>query len=335
MPEYGVILLNLGAPDSVKSVEPFLYNLFSDPDIFKFPLPRITQRFFARIVSKFRAKYVAKHYLEIGGRSPLLSYTHLQAKRLEKKLEPQLSCRVYIGMRYWHPMIDEALQKAIQEGVKKIILLPLYPQFSTTTTGSSLNEFNRISRKLNLRGIKVYTIKSYPENELYVRAVSERVEESLKKFSPGDFKNFAILFSAHGLPVRFIENGDPYLNEVKCSVDAILNYLRAKSENREVYKKATAILSFQSKVGLVKWLKPSTTEAVKKLAKEGIENLLVVPISFASDNVETLYELGIRLREVALKSGIKKFFVAEALNDSDTFIEALKNIVLEVVRNET
>ncbi|MFN3134378.1 MAG: ferrochelatase, partial [Candidatus Kryptonium sp.] len=147
MPEYGIILLNLGGPDSTKNVEKFLFNLFSDPDIFEFPFSRVTQKIFAFLISKFRARKVVKYYQQIGGRSPILSYTLVQAKLLEKKLKPSLDCKVYIGMRYWRPMINEALEMALKDDSQEIILLPLYPQYSVTTTGSSFNEFYRSLRK--------------------------------------------------------------------------------------------------------------------------------------------------------------------------------------------
>lgn len=334
MPEYGIILLNLGGPDSIKNVEKFLYNLFSDPDIFKFPLSPLTQKFFARLISKFRAKKVVKYYLQIGGRSPILSYTLLQAKSLEKKLSPYLNAKVYIGMRYWHPMIDEAVEGALKDNVKTIILLPLYPQYSMTTTGSSFNEFRRIAKKLNLYDKRIIEIKSYPDDELYIKAMVERIEEAMQNFNDDDLKNFAMIFSAHGVPMKFIQNGDPYFDETIKSYNAIVNYLKTKTDKKEIYANIRTELCFQSRVGPLKWLEPSTIDTVKKLASEGVENMLVVPLSFVSDNIETLYELGIFVREIAIKSGVKKYAVAEALNDSETFIEALKNIILQSVKNE-
>lgn len=332
MPKYGIILLNLGGPDSIKNVERFLYNLFSDPDIFKFPFSQATQKVFARLISKLRAKKVIKYYQQIGGRSPILSYTLVQAKLLEKKLKPFLDCKVYIGMRYWRPLINEALEMALKDDTQKIILLPLYPQYSTTTTGSSFNEFYRSLKKLNIDNKEIIEIKSYPNNEIYVKAMVERIEEAMANFNMDDLENLVLIFSAHSVPVKFIKNGDPYLDETIKSYNAILDYLRNKSERKEIYKNIRTELCFQSKVGPVKWLEPSTVETVQKLAKEGIKNMLVVPLSFVSDNIETLYELGIFVRDIAIKNGVKKFVVAEALNDSETFIEALKNIVLEAVK---
>lgn len=271
MPEYGIILLNLGGPDSIKNVEKFLYNLFSDPDIFKFPLSTLSQKFFAKLISKLRAKKVAKYYKQIGGRSPILSYTLVQAKLLEKKLESALDCKVYIGMRYWRPFIDEAVERALKDNIQKIILLPLYPQYSTTTTGSSFNEFYRTLKKLNITEKKIIEIRSYPDNEIYVKAMAERIEEAIENFNDYDFKSFCMLFSAHSLPVKFIQNGDPYLEETKKSYNAIINYLQNNSKAKEIYKNIKIQLCFQSKVGPVKWLEPSTINTIKKFANEGIK----------------------------------------------------------------
>ncbi len=334
MPRYGIILLNLGGPDSIKNVEKFLFNLFSDPDIFKFPLSNLTQKFFAKLISKLRAKKVTRYYQLIGGRSPILSYTLVQAKFLEKKLSQQIDCKIYIGMRYWSPTIDEAVEQALKDDVKTFILLPLYPQYSTTTTGSSFNEFYRVIKKLNIHDKNIIEIKSYPDNELYIKAMAERIKEAMENFTEYEFKNFALVFSAHSLPVKFIQNGDPYLGEIMKSYNSIIQYLKKNSQKKEIYRNIRTELCFQSKVGPVKWLEPSTTDTVKKLAKEGIENMLVVPLSFVSDNIETLYELAIFTKEIALKNGVKKFVVAEALNDSETFVECLKNIILEAVKNE-
>jgi ferrochelatase len=334
MPKYGIILLNLGGPDSIKNVEKFLYNLFSDPDIFKFPLSNFTQKIFAKLISKFRAKKVAKYYKLIGGRSPILSYTLVQAKSLEKKLAQYIDCKIYIGMRYWSPTIDEAVESALKDDVETFILMPLYPQYSTTTTGSSFNEFYRVIKKLNIHNRDIIEIKSYPDDELYIKAMAERIEEAMGNFTEDEFKNFAIVFSAHSLPLKFIQNGDPYLDETNKSYNSIIRYLKANSPRKEIYKNIRTELCFQSKVGPVKWLEPSTIDTVKKLAREGIKNMLVVPLSFVSDNIETLYELAIFTKEIALKNGVKKFIVAEALNDSETFIECLKNIILGVVKNE-
>lgn len=331
MPEQGVLLLNLGGPDSLQAVEPFLRNLFADPDIWRVPLGRLWQRPLARAIAKARARDVARRYALIGGRSPLLMWTQRQAELLEQRLRPHLDCRVYIGMRYWHPLIEEAVRTALEDGVRALTLLPLYPQFSFATTGSSLNEFHRVWRKLGSPSIPVVTIRSYPDHPLYVRAVVERIEEATGRHNLRE-ASWALIFSAHGLPVRFIKDGDPYLEETKRSVEAVLRDLRTRSEHREVYARVPTALAFQSRVGPIRWLEPSTVEVVKQFAREGVRHLVLVPISFVSDHIETLYELGHEVREVAQAHGIRTFVLVEALNDSETFAEALKEIVLEAHR---
>ncbi len=331
MATHAVILLNLGAPDSMKSIAPFLYNLFRDPDLFTFPFNNL----FASLVSRLRTLQNRKQYMAIGGKSPLLGHTIVQARMLEEKLKPYISAKVYIGMRYWHPLIEEALKAAVRDNAEKFIFLPLYPQYSLTTTGSSINEAKRLLKKQKLDNIKITTIKSYADNEFFTKAHRLRIEESLSTLLDEDLKSLAVIFSAHGIPSKFIDKGDIYLDEVKRSMNAIVSSLKTQSLYKEAFNNSiTTHLSFQSKVGPIKWLKPSTIDIVKRLAQEGIENLVVVPISFVSDHMETLFELRLALKETAIKKGVKKFMVVKALNDSDPFIEALKNIILEAISNE-
>lgn len=334
MPQNAVILLNLGGPDTLSAVEPFLVNLFSDPDIFRIPLGTVVQKPLARVIARWRAPRVAEHYRKIGGGSPILAHTRMQAQRLAEKLAPGLDAAVYIGMRYWPPFIREALDRAVQEGARRLILLPLYPQFSFTTTGSSLREVERLIEEKRLTSIERVTIRSYPDHPLYIQAVGERIAEALREFCDDELMQWGLIFSAHGVPVRFIADGDPYLVETQRSVAAVLDHLRHRPEIAPAVSRARTVLSFQSKVGPLKWLEPTTVDAVKRLAEEGIENLLVVPISFVSDHVETLYELDIEVREIAHRCGIKKFVLARALNDSETFAEALKALVLEAISHD-
>lgn len=335
MPENAVILLNLGGPDSLSAVRPFLINLFSDPEIFRFPLAPVMQKPLARLIARLRAPHAADHYRKIGGSSPILAHTRAQAERLAEKLAPVLDAAVYVGMRYWHPFIGEALDQAVQDGARRLILLPLYPQFSVTTTGSSLREVERLIQEKRLTSLKRVTIRSYPDHPLYVRAVAERIDEALREFSADELTRWGLIFSAHGVPLRFITDGDPYLMETERSVAAVLDHLRQRPMVASALASAQTVLSFQSKVGPVKWTEPSTIDTVRRFAEEGVESLLVVPISFVSDHVETLYELDVEVREIAHRSGIKKFVLMRALNDSDTFIEALKALVLDAISYDT
>ncbi len=313
-----VILLNLGGPDSLEAVEPFLYNLFQDPDIFKIP---IGQKLFAKLISHFRAPKVIEEYKLIGGKSPIGEWTEIQRSKLEKKLNNSgFESDVYIAMRYWKPFTKDVIQKIEKENYSKIILLPLYPHYSITTTGSSFNEWNR-----HYRGDKnklVY-IKNYHLNEKYIAAINQRIDEALQNF-PDDTKNKVhILFSAHGTPVSLVKKGDPYSFQINETVEAVM-----KSRNfSHPYH-----LCFQSKVGPMKWLEPATDIKIEELAKNGFKDILVVPISFVSDHIETLFELDIEYRHVASENGIENYFVMKGLNDSDLFIDALADVVINELK---
>ncbi|MBI4743827.1 MAG: ferrochelatase [Actinobacteria bacterium] len=327
----GVLLINLGGPDSPESVRPFLFNLFSDREIIQLPL----QKLFALLISSVRSKKTISHYQEIGGKSPILELTQKQADLLEKKLNnPPLNSpltkgghggikegqgglfKVYIGMRYWHPFIEEAVQKIIKDGINQIIVLPLYPQYSKATTGSSLNELKRILIKYN-KNFNLKIIDNWFDNPLYLDAIVEKTKEGLEKFPLDRRKNVQIIFSAHSLPKRFIEEGDPYLDQLNLTIDGIIERMPDIKWR----------LSFQSKSGPVEWLEPSTDSVIRKLASEGVKEILIVPISFVSDHIETLYEIDIEYAELAKSLGVELFKRTPSLNDSESFIMALADIV--------
>ncbi len=308
-----VILMNLGGPGKVEEIEPFLFNLFCDPDIFHIP---IGQKLFAGIISKLRSGKVAKQYESIGGGSPIAELTEKQRVALAEELK-DYDVDVYTAMRYWHPLTKNIAAEVEKGNYEKIILLPLYPHYSIVTVGSSVKEWFRHYKG---KKEKVKIVKSYFDNPEYHHAVSAKIDETILKFPRNERESLFILFSAHSTPQSVINKGDPYQKEIIASVDSIMK-LR---ENSNRYG-----ISYQSKVGPVKWLKPSTEDFIKKLGEEGIKSLLVVPISFVSDHLETLFELGIEYRNTALQSGIKNYEVMNALNDSPQFIEALKNIVVK------
>lgn len=313
MSKTAVVLFNLGGPDSLAAVEPFLFNLFSDPDIFKIPIFG-TQ--FARLISKFRAPKVMKQYQHIGSNSPINRWTETQRRMLELELKKENhDIDVYTGMRYWTPLISLTASQIYSRGYDKVILLPLYPHYSKSTTGSSINEWNRFfyGNKDN-----VTLINNYCTNETYIEAVNQRIDQALEKFD--DSEKVDIVFSAHGVPVSYIKNGDPYNTHINSTVEAIMS----KRNHSHTYH-----LCYQSKVGPVKWLEPSTEDMLQKLGLSGIQNIVIVPISFASDHIETLFEINVEYRHVAHAYGIKKFEMTEGLNDSEIFISALKNLVLK------
>lgn len=320
--QIAIVLLNLGGPDSLDSVEPFLYNLFSDPDIIDFPLSFLFRKKLAKIISSKRAPKIQEQYKKIGGKSPILDYTRTQAKMLQERLaihNSQFTFHVFMAMRYWHPFTDEIIEEINKKDIKKILLLPLYPHYSKATTGSNLNEWNRLNP-----GLETIIIKNYHLNTFYIKAIIERINESLNQFPENKRNDVYILFSAHGSPLKLVKQGDPYSFQIKETVDAVIESggFRQKSG-----------LSFQSKVGPLKWLTPSTHDTIIKLGQDNIKHLLIVPISFVSDHLETLYEINIEYRRLAVENGIEHFGMTQGLNDSPYFIDALEDIILKKFRD--
>lgn len=303
-----VVLMNLGGPDSLDAVQPFLQNLFSDPDIFKIPL---VQKPLAKFISKKRAPKVIEEYKLIGGRSPIGYWTELQRKMLEERLNSnELIFKVFVAMRYWKPLTSEVIQEIEKEYFEKIVLLPLYPQYSISTTGSSINEWKRLYKGPNE---KLIVINNFYQNENYLKAINERIDQALNSFECNKDEIY-FLFSAHGVPVSYIKKGDPYQKEIEETVQLVMS-------KRNFSNSYT--LAYQSKVGPMKWLEPSTASEIEKLIQSGIKNLLVIPIAFVSDHIETLYELDIEYRKIAEGAGAEKYVVMKGLNDSRLFIEAL------------
>ena len=328
----GVILLNLGGPDSLESVKPFLQNLFSDRDIIKLG-PAFLHKHIASLLIKKRLNHVIEAYRLIGGKSPLADITNAQAKALQESLNSSLitrhsslSFKVYVGMRYWHPFIEDTLKQMQRDGIKKIIALSQYPHYSIATTGSSIKELKRALLKvykcegvkeekycLNCPPVSVRFVRSWHDHPAYIDALVEKIHEGTAMFDKKPF----VLFSAHSLPQKFIKMGDSYVDEIKGTIDEITKKIDIQWG-----------LSYQSKTGPVKWLEPTTENMIKELSEKGIKDLLVVPISFVSDHIETLYEIDITYKEMAKGLGINLKRI-ESLNTSQKFIEALKDIVIE------
>jgi len=309
----GVVLFQLGGPDSLDAIEPFLYNLFCDPDIIDFPFARIARQPLAKLISTTRARHVAHHYAEIGGKSPILEFTMRQAAALEAELRRDLDARVTVAMRYWRPFTDEAVRAMERHAPEEIVLLPLYPQYSKTTTGSSLNEWRRHWKRTDP---PVTAIEDFYQDPAYLDSVVEMVNGTLAEFA--DSAAVDMIFSAHSVPVAVVEKGDSYQRQIERTVDLV--WERGQWPGRRH-------LCYQSKVGASKWLRPSMHSTVKRLAAEGRKHLLVVPISFVSDHVETLHEIDIGHREQARGLGIADFRMAPGLNDSPSFIRALAGLV--------
>ena len=319
----GVVLLNLGGPDSLEAVEPFLYNLFSDPDIIDFPFSFLFRKRLAKLISSRRAPMVRGQYEKIGGKSPLKDHTLKQAALLEEKLNEKFPARVYAAMRYWRPSTEKTLDAIERDGIKKVILLPLYPQFSKATTASSVKEWeNQLRLRGNSTSLEWTLIDSYYDFPPYIEALVDRVNECLQRFPDDRRSETHILFSAHGTPMKLVRQGDLYSGHIKKTIEAILQQGGFPNDYS---------LCYQSKVGPLKWLTPSTPDTIKDLAGKGVKNMLLVPVAFASDHLETLFELGIEYRHIAENEGVEQYEVTTGLNDSPLFIDALARLVFDKV----
>jgi ferrochelatase len=314
-PLTGVVLLNMGGPDSLSAVRPFLANLFSDRELIRLPAAFLTQPLFAWVVSGLRARKVRRYYEEIGGGSPITTLTGRQGRALEEALRSTGgNYRVYVGMRYWHPNARHAALDMKEDGVARAVALPLYPQFCAATTGSSLNDLRRWMKWAGCT-FPLTEVRSYPEHPKYVAAVAETVASAV---AAADRDGMFLLFSAHGIPKAMIDGGDPYQAETERTVAAVMRAFPGIPHG----------ISYQSRAGRAVWLGPDTVDEVTRLAREGVRTLVVVPVSFVSDHIETLHELDIRLAAHARGAGIRSFLRAPALNEAPAFIDALKDLVL-------
>jgi protoporphyrin/coproporphyrin ferrochelatase len=318
----GVLLFNLGGPDTLDDVRPFLFNLFADPDIIRLPW-KAMQKPLAWLISTQRYKKSRGYYEKIGGGSPLRRITEEQARALELALSRRsIKARAYVAMRYWNPFTEEALDQIRRDGVTHVVVLPLYPQFSVSTTGSSLNEMTALIRKNGQYAPRTSIICNWQDDPDYIDALAATVREELSRFPDQDPARAHIVFSAHSVPVRYIEEGDPYLEQTEQTVALVMDRLGDRPYT----------LSFQSKVGPVKWLEPATDATIRRLAREGVSQMLLVPVSFVSEHSETLYEMDILYGHLAEEMGVTHYRRAPALNCRPDFIEALANLVEKAVR---
>lgn len=312
----GVILLNLGGPERLEDVEPFLCNLFSDRKIIRLsPFPFL-QNFIARQIARKRAPKSRESYDLIGGGSPLGRITAEQGKALEEQLNSVGPFKVRMAMRYWHPFARETLKMFDQAGICKIVALTLYPHYSIATTGSSIDDLHKVAVEFS-SSFQIAEVDSWPEQPNYVECLADTIKEGAKFF---DGVRFKLVYSAHSLPVKFIEEGDPYLDQIKQTIKAV-----------EQLTGINGKLCFQSRSGPVKWLSPSTPEMLERLAAEGNKNILMVPISFVSDHVETLYEIDMLYRGQAKSLGMR-LERTESLNTRPDFITGLKELVVQACR---
>lgn len=314
----GVVLLQLGGPDSLDAVEPFLYNLFCDPDIIDLPMAFLFRKPLARLISSRRAPKVQEYYRHIGGRSPILRLTARQARALGNALGSPAPARVGIAMRYWHPLTLETVRKFQEEGIGRVVLLPLYPQYSKSTTGSSVNEWKRVAAREGYHP-EVRIVEEYCEEPDYIAAIVHNVQIALNRVPRADRAAVHLVFSAHGTPMSLVRAGDPYQQQVIRTYEAVL-----RAGNVDL----PHTLCYQSKVGPQKWLEPSLSGTVRNLAADGITHMIVVPLAFVSDHSETLWEINIETRREAKQLGVRYFDMSPALNTNPAFIRALRQLVL-------
>jgi protoporphyrin/coproporphyrin ferrochelatase len=316
-----VVLCNLGGPDSLEAVRPFLFNLFSDPDIFRLPLGWLTQRPFASLIARRRAPEAAEGYAAIGGKSPILEFTQAQAEALQRALKGRGNYDVHVCMRYWHPLTSEVVTRLKEKNYARVLLLPLYPQYSITTTGSTYNEFQRQCDRQHYHPA-ITLVRQWYDQPDYQGAIVETLLAEGKKFPDPDPARIELLFSAHGLPQKIVNGGDPYERQIRATYEAVSAQLNWPHTT----------LCYQSRVGPLEWLRPYTDDVIRDKTKAGVKQMLVYPIAFVSDHVETLFELGITYAELARAQGIMHYRVVPALNTHPRFIAALKTLVLNAMQ---
>jgi ferrochelatase len=322
--ETAVLLFNLGGPNDLDDVEPFLVNLFSDREIIELPFGAVLQPVMARVIAAVRGPSVRRNYARIGGGSPQLWITEQQAAALEASLNS--ACpggrryRVFIAMRYSRPTSEMALEAIAAAGIRRIITLTLFPHYSKATTGSSRREFERVLVKPAWQAMNfdVTHIDRYASDPAYLDAMAATMRPAWNAIPAERQSGAVILFSAHGLPQKFIDDGDPYVTDIETTRRGLLDRLRLP--NRQ-------LLAYQSRTGPVKWLGPGTEETLRELGREGVRDVLVMPLSFVSDHIETLYEVDLLFADVAREAGITGYYRPAALNTSPLFIRALAGLV--------
>ncbi|MEP4378085.1 MAG: ferrochelatase [Alphaproteobacteria bacterium] len=309
-----VILYNLGGPDGPDDVRPFLFNLFNDPMIIGAPAP--IRWLLAQVISRKRAPIAREIYANIGGGSPLLANTRAQADALEAALnagEGDYKC--FVAMRYWHPMVDAVLDEVIASAPDRIVLLPLYPQFSTTTVGSMMRVWERAARKRKL-DIPVTALCCYPTDPGFVDAVTGLLAGALET-ATAEKEKLRVLFSAHGLPKQIVEGGDPYQSQVEQTAAAVMSALGQALD---------WLCCYQSRVGPLEWIGPATDDEIERAGADG-KSVIIVPIAFVSEHSETLVELDIEYRELADKAGVIEYIRVPTVDTAPAFIDGLADLV--------
>jgi len=313
----GVLLFNLGGPETLRDVKPFLYRLFSDPEIIRIKWGP-ARKALAYTIATLRRRTSEGYYRQIGGGSPLRKLTEEQARALEGELRGRgKDVETFVGMCTWRPFLSEAVESIEKSDIESLVILPLFPQYSVTTTGSGFAVLRSlIDNRPSFKKRSVHWVRSWADQPSYIGSFEQSIRRELAKFRNPDLVH--ILFSAHSIPESYVREGDPYLEQTKKTVELIMARMGGKNSHQ---------LSFQSKIGPVKWLEPLTNNVITELGKQGIRDVLVVPISFVSEHVETLYELDILYKKVAEEAGITDFRRVPTLNSDPAFIRALAEIV--------
>ena len=319
MKKTAVVIYNLGGPDSLNAVYPFLKNLFSDPQILRMPAP--LRWVLARLIAWRRSPVARSIYAEIGGRSPILPETLKQASALQDSLgEPY---KVFVSMRYWHPFADTVARDVVNWKPERVVLLPLYPQFSSTTTASFMHVWRKAANDADLN-VPTRQICCWPEAAGFVDAICRTVDSSIDKLTNNT--SYRILFSAHGLPKRIVDAGDPYPQQVQRTALAILRKLTNSAADYTV--------CYQSRVGPMKWLQPYTIDEIKRAGADG-KAVIVVPIAFVSEHSETLVELDVEYSKLAREAGVSEYVRTPAVSADPSFIGSLAEIVRSGVESGT
>ena len=318
MSRVGIVLLNLGGPERIQDVGPFLYNLFADPEIIRLPIPAL-QKPLAWLISTLRSNKSQEAYRSIGGGSPLRRITDQQARELQSLLrQREVDATTYVAMRYWHPFTESAVADMKADGIEQVVVLPLYPHFSISTSGSSFRELQRLRQgDERFAQLPLRAIRSWHDHPGYLKAMAQLIEREIDACV--DPSTAHVFFSAHGVPKSYVEEaGDPYQKEIESCAELIMKTLGRDNP---------WTLAYQSRVGPVEWLQPYTEEALEELGEKGIKELVVVPISFVSEHIETLEEIDIEYREIATEAGVSNFRRVPALDIDPTFIASLADLV--------
>lgn len=314
-----IVLMNLGGPDRIEDVEPFLFNIFSDPDVIQAPLGFLWQKWLARRIARSRAAESCANYRKIGGRSPILDLTREQGRLLEERLGPGF--KTYVAMRAWFPTTDQAVEALVADGARRIVALPLYPHRTRPMAVSSARELRRI---LEVRGVRlpVHEVCCYPTAPGLLDAWADNVRGTLATINEDRRDRAHVLFSAHGLPQSLIDGGDPYLAHIQATVAGVMERIGPSRPHR---------LAFQSRATRARWLEPTTQDALAALAREGVRDVVVVPISFLTEHVETLFELDLLIRDHAASVGLSGYHRVPAPNGATKLIDALASLVLQAL----